>query len=82
MTLEEAKVRLLNPPAEPPRPSWLKENAVWMVPVAAAVGFIAARPARVGKLSGKAISLIKSPVVQKAAIAFVMNLSRKHSAQQ
>jgi hypothetical protein len=80
MTVEQAKARLLNPPAEPPRPSWLQENALWLVPVAAAAGFLAARPARVGKLSGKAFSVVKSPMVQKAAIAFVTKLSRKYAA--
>ena len=79
MTVEQAKARLLNPPVEPAGPSWLQKNALWLVPTAAAAGFLIARPKRIGRLSGKALSLVKSPVVQKAAVSFVTNLSRRYS---
>jgi hypothetical protein len=77
MTVQEAKARLLHPPPEPARPSWLQQNALWLVPVAAAAGFLAARPKRVGRVTGKVFSLAKSPVVQKAAVSFVTKLSRR-----
>jgi hypothetical protein len=78
MSVEEAKARLLHPPEEPAAgPTWLQKNALWLVPVAAAAGFLVARPRKIGRLSGKALSLVKSPMVQKAALSFVTNLSRR-----
>jgi hypothetical protein len=82
MSVEEAKVRLLNPPPEfGSPPSWLRSNAIWLVPAAAAAAaLLVARPRRGGSLGGRALSLVTSPLIHRAALSFVTNLSRRYAA--
>jgi len=85
LTPEQAKARLLHPPVEPEGPGWLSQNAPWLCLVAAVAGFAAARPIRIGKVTGRvaggaaglAAALVKSPMVRKAALSYAMSVGQR-----
>ena len=71
MTLEEAKLDLLNPPVEDYGPSWAQRNALLLAAGAAVAGFVVSNPRRV---RGIARAAAATPMARRAVKGLVEGL--------